>query len=207
MRNSEHSEQPKKKGPDFERLKKDVLAWLARGLPEYLTYHSVEHTKNVLEAAIRIAEAEDVTDRDLLELKTAAVFHDTGFVLGTGDHEKSSCKLAREWMPKYGYSSSAISRVCEMILATNIPQKPKNHLSKVLCDADLDYLGREDFWAISNRLFQEFKYLGVVSDEEDWNQLQLRFFKSHSYFTDTARDWRNEKKAEHLAEVKALVEQ
>ncbi len=207
MRKSKRSEKPKKKKPDFEGLKKDVLVWLARGLPEYLTYHSVEHTENVLAAAIRIAEAEDVTEADLLELKTAAVFHDTGFVLGTEDHEESSCKLAREWMPKYGYSSAAISRICEMILATNIPQNPKSHLGEVLCDADLDYLGRDDFWPISSRLFQEFKYLGVVKDEEDWNQLQVRFFKSHSYFTDTARAWRNEKKAEHLAEVEALVEQ
>lgn len=206
MGNSQRNERPFEKQPEFARLKKDVLEWLAGGLPEYLTYHSVDHTEDVLAAAIRIADAEGVKGADLLELKTAAVFHDTGFVLGTTDHEEASCELAREWMPKYGYHPPAISRVCEMILATNIPQNPRSHLGEVLCDADLDYLGRDDFWPISDRLFREFKYLGVVSDEEAWNRLQVKFFESHSYFTDTARAWRNEKKAEHLAEIQALVE-
>ena len=39
----------------------------------------------------------------------------------------------------------------QLILATKVPQKPKNKLEKIICDADLDYLGREDFDNISDK--------------------------------------------------------
>ena len=190
----------------FETLKKEVLAWMKKGLPKYLRYHSVEHTEDVLDAAVRIAVAEGIEGRDLLDLKVAAVFHDSGFVISSNDHEEASCRLVKKWLPQRGYDAASMERVCAMILATNIPQRPQSHLGEVLCDADLDYLGREDFWPISNRLYEEFLYLGVVQDVDSWNRLQVRFFESHSYFTETARAWRAEKKAAHLEEIRALVE-
>ena len=37
----------------------------------------------------------------------------------------------------------------ELREATKIPQTPLTKLEEIICDADLDYLGREDFFEIS----------------------------------------------------------
>jgi hypothetical protein len=77
-------------------LKRDVLDWMEAGLPKVLTYHCVDYTKDVLKAAIRIGEAEGLSDSELSELKAAAVLHDSGFVISFKDHEESSCKVAKK---------------------------------------------------------------------------------------------------------------
>jgi len=187
--------------PDIESLKKDVLEWLRKNLPESLTYHRAEHTEDVLESAMRLARAEGVEGSDILILQAAAILHDSGFGVSSSDHESQSCELAKAWLPEYGFDRNQIKRVCLLIESTKIPQKPNCHLSEILCDADLDYLGRKDFSPIADRLYREFLHLGVVDNEIEWNQLQLRFFDSHSYFTETARKWRNERKNQHYKEI------
>ena len=117
----------------FDRLEKE--------LPSHITYHNAEHTKNVLKATKHIAELEKIDGDELILLETAALCHDIGFVRSHKEHEHLSCELAREILPEYGYSTSNIEAICTMIMATKLPQKPKNHLSEILCDADLYYLG------------------------------------------------------------------
>jgi hypothetical protein len=87
-------------------------------------------------------------------------------------------------------------------MATRIPQAPRNKLARVLCDADLDYLGRGDFERIGNTLFAEMKTYGVLKNEREWNELQVRFLERHSYFTGTNKEQREPVKQEHLAAVR-----
>jgi hypothetical protein len=87
-------------------------------------------------------------------------------------------------------------------MATRIPQSPKTHLEEIICDADLDYLGRDDFEVISNYLRNEFFHLGIVNTEEEWMQVQIKFFESHQYFTKTTREKRSRKKMKHLEQLK-----
>jgi hypothetical protein len=92
-----------------------------------------------------------------------------------------------------------------LIRATKIPQNPSNLLEKIICDADLDYLGREDFWEIGNKLFEELKTLGLISNKYEWNQNQLVFLENHSYFTNASQKLRNERKHQNLLEIKARL--
>ena len=92
--------------------------------------------------------------------------------------------------------------MCSLIMATKIPQSPKTHLEQVICDADLDYLGRNDFEFISNNLRKEFFDVGVVKTEEQWMQLQISFIGAHQYFTKTSQKSRNKKKLKHLRQLK-----
>jgi len=89
-----------------------------------------------------------------------------------------------------------------MIMATKIPQTPLNHLEQIMADADLDYLGRDDFQVISDRLFQELE----IPDKNKWNKIQIAFFEKHSYFTESAKRLRNDKKQENLAKIKAQTQ-
>ena len=189
----------------FAEAKKFILQKLKKELPKHLSYHSVEHVKDVVNAASSIGKSEGVKGEDMKLLLTAALFHDSGFLSGPKEHEKVSCEIVRKHLPDYDYSHEQIEKICGMIMATRIPQTPHNHLEQILADADLDYLGRDDFWKIGNKLFEELSVYGIIHDENEWNKLQLRFLESHHYFTNTALNTRKAKKDQYLAEVKSKI--
>lgn len=189
----------------FKQAGQFIINKLRKELPKHLSYHSVEHVKDVYEAAEKIGRAEGISDDDLKLLLTAAWYHDSGFLKGAKDHEEESCRIAREILPAYGYAPEDIDRICGMIMATRIPQMPHTHLERILADADLDYLGRDDFFTIGDKLFNELSVFGFLSTEDEWNRLQVRFLENHHYFTQTALAWRKAKKEAHLAQVKAKI--
>ncbi len=189
----------------FENVKEFILAKLKNELPENLTYHSLGHIKDVYKAAQQLAELEQISGEDLTLLLTAVLFHDSGFLVQQKEHEQLGCDIARQYLPEYDYSSQQIERICGMIMATRIPQTPHNKLEEIICDADLDYLGRDDFFKIGNYLYDELCMYGLIQTENDWNQLQVRFLENHSYFTASAQKLRKAKKEAHLALVKSKI--
>src|SRR6186713_2897321 len=66
------------------------------------------------------------------------------------------------------YAEEEADRICNMILATRIPQLPKTHLEEIMCDADLDYLGRNDYTQIADGLYEEMRMAGQIKTEKDW---------------------------------------
>jgi len=174
-------------------------------LPKHLSYHSVAHVIDVYHAAENIGTREHVSGYEMQLLLTAVLFHDTGFIHGVNGHEEESCRIANQYLPGYGYTIDEIKKINGMILATKVPQLPKNHLEEIICDADLDYLGRDDFFPISNNLYSEFKENRIVSSENEWNKLQVTFFENHHYFTNTSLKLRQEKKEQHLISIKEKI--
>lgn len=184
-----------------------ILERLKERLPVLRSYHSLEHTLDIYASAISIAEQEGVEGEGLVLLKIAALYHDAGFTVQDTDHEAAGCVLAKEVLPGFGFNERQIELVCEMIMATRIPQSPRNKLARILCDADLDYLGRSDFNQIGSTLFDEMRAYGVLSTEREWNELQLRFLERHAYFTVTNKRLRDPLKQEHLEKVRAWLRQ
>lgn len=171
-----------------------------------LTYHSILHTKDVAAEAKQIFLAEQTgTDEDLNLLSIAALYHDSGFLHTYDHHEEASCSIARKELPFFGLTQEEIGEICTMIMATKIPQKPTTILSEVLCDADLDYLGRDDFTPISQKLFQEMKNYKRIDSEDAWNRVQINFLKSHHYFTKTSVKLRKANKLTHLQEIESVL--
>lgn len=191
----------------FDSLKTLVFEQLEKRLAPTLYYHGVHHTRYVYNAAMRIAEHEKITGDDHTLLMTAVLLHDFGFTETYQDHEDKGCEIAHRILPELNYSEAQIDQICAMILRTKIPQIAFNRLEEVICDADLDYLGTDDFLPIGNQLFQEFVHYGVVKDEQAWNRLQLKFLQAHQYFTDFARKYREEKKQANLKLITDIVKQ
>ncbi len=189
----------------FEKVKKFILNKLKRELPKNLTYHSLGHIKDVYAAAENIAALEDIDGEDLTLLLTAVLFHDSGFLIQQKDHEQIGCDIAREHLPNYNFSDEQIEKICGMIMATKIPQNPQNKLEEIICDADLDYLGRDDFFKIGNYLFDELCMYGIISTENEWNKLQIRFLEGHQYFTPSAIKLRKSAKEAHLNLVRSKI--
>lgn len=186
----------------FNELYEKILRDLKKTLPEYLTYHDFNHTRLVLEKAILIGENEQISDHELLLLKIAALYHDTGYKVSNENHEAESCKIAESELPEFGFDSREISQICEMIMATKIPQKPNSHLAKILADADLEYLGTEEFDTISDKLFTEIKYARPEISLKDWFSLQIDFISKHKFHTAFCRKYREPKKLENLQKIK-----
>lgn len=175
------------------------------GLSPALTYHGKHHTLDVLAVSEQLCPSEKVSEQDTILVLTAALLHDIGFLRHYEDHETHSCTIAEEWLPQFGYTEGAIKKVCGLIRATKIPQSPQNHLEEILCDADLDYLGRDDFYQIGQTLFQEMKTLKMVETEADWNAMQIRFLAHHHYFTATNQRERTATQNKHLEELRRLA--
>jgi uncharacterized membrane-anchored protein YitT (DUF2179 family)/predicted metal-dependent HD superfamily phosphohydrolase len=183
---------------NFESLHDFVMSKFEKELPSYLTYHCTQHTKDVVATAQHLAAKEKLDEDETHLLLTAALFHDTGFLKGYDNHEELSCVIARQILPDYGYSPQQIDRICELIMATKIPQRPTNALQEIICDADLYYLGSDEYFAGSERLFSEWKATGKIKESADWGKLQIDFLKKHRYFTLTAIKEREQKKKENL---------
>lgn len=183
----------------LDRAKQYILERLHSDLPDHLYYHGVHHVLDVLKAALTLAEGEQIQEADaLVLLQTAALYHDSGFIYTYKEHESKSCEIVRTVLPAFEYNDAQIDQLCGMIMATKIPQSPQNHLEKILCDADLDYLGRADFVPIAQSLFEELYGLGMINDKNSWNELQVSFLREHRYWTYTAWQNRDQTKQQHL---------
>jgi len=174
-------------------------------LPRNLYYHNIKHTVDVVTQVELIGLGEGVTDEELLLLKTAALFHDFGHIVSYGNHENHSSVLARELLPNYYYTLQQIEIICSLILATRLPPKPKNLLEQIMCDADLDYLGRSDMIPVSNTLFLELKERSMIKSLNEWNSMQMRFITGHQYFTKTARNLREVNKQMQIERIRELL--
>lgn len=189
----------------FEDLKEKVYTKLKGGLPDSLYYHNLQHTRDVVSQVEIIGKAENISEHDMLLLKTAALYHDNGFLIGYDDHEEHGIKMAKDNLPKYGYNNQEIRKISDLIYATKFPPAPKNTLENIICDADLDYLGRTDFIPISQNLYRELFERGKIKTIESWNRMQIAFIENHQYFTETARKLRNVNKNKQLEELRKMV--
>jgi len=190
----------------FSDLQEFILDKLEKGLPKYLYYHNVKHTVDVVTESELIGWAEGLDDHQLLLLKTAALFHDTGHIISYANHEERSEDIARETLPGYRYTPEEIDEICRIIMATQLPPQPVDLLEAIICDSDLDYLGRTDFVPVSNALYAELKHQNKSLTLNDWNKQQLKFIGTHQYFTKTGRKLREVKKQEQIERIKRLIE-
>lgn len=187
---------------DFESAKQYILEELGTRLPENLTYHGLWHTKSVYQATLDFAEYYSLSEQDRLILETAALYHDCGFLNVYRNHEEEGCEIVKRVLPGYGYNQEEIVEICALIMATKIPQSPDRFLSELICDADLDYIGGDDYNKIAHLLYEEFKEYHIVTTEIQWYEMQAGFLESHTYFSDFSRQKRNPKKMQNLANVK-----
>jgi adenylate cyclase len=189
----------------FTDIQEIILDRLEKELPDNLFYHNVKHTVDVVTEVELIGWGEGCSDEEILLLKTAGLFHDAGHTIAYDNHEFYGTQIAREMLPKYNYTPEQIEIICSVIMATKLPPVPANLLESIICDSDLDYLGRSDFIPVSNTLYEELKSQGKMKSLNDWNKLQVRFISGHQYFTQTARSLREVNKQLQIERIQSLI--
>ncbi len=193
---------------NVDRAEAFIVAELRERLSPTLYYHGLHHTLDVTEQALALAAAEGIQDADSLAiLRTAALFHDAGFLTTYQGHELAGCELARQRLPAFGYSAAEVEQICACIMATRIPQTALTHLAEILCDADLDYLGRTDFYQISASLLAELEARDILRGQRAWDEVQVKFIGAHRYLTATNRARREPGKQARLAEIRAGLQE
>jgi len=190
----------------YYKAEHHVIKMLKKGLSKDLLYHSLDHTLDVLKAVEHYALMEGVTDEALFLLKTAAIFHDAGFIEKYENNEAIGARLAEENLPKFGFKQDHIETIKSLIYATQIPHKPINKLQEIICDADLDYLGTDQFDKIADKLRVELRNMKKIDSDRKWDEIQLKFLKEHRFFTKTAIKTRVKKKQENIKKVMERLE-
>ncbi len=194
------------KQPDFATARSYALERLERELAPDLSYHSLTHTRDdVLPASECLAHGAGIAGENMLLLRTAACYHDIGFVIQRNEHEQVSICIASAVLPQFGYSPAQLAIINGMIRATRLPQTPQTFLEQIMADADLDSLGRTDFFQRSLDLRNELVAGGSIFSLSAWYQRQLQFLGQHRYFTPMARQLRDMGKQFNIIALRRLL--
>jgi uncharacterized protein len=190
----------------FEAIKEHVLSRLERGLSPKLYYHGIHHTRDdVLPAAIRLARLAKIGEKDFLLIETAALYHDIGYLETYREHEAAGARIASEELPQLGYTPEQVQKIADMIMATRMPQTPRTDLEMLICDADLDSLGRDDFFVTSHSLRLELIEMGIYTSVREWYTRQLNFLQGHRYHSAVGRELREEGKQKIIRELRDVL--
>lgn len=190
---------------EFQKAIDHILTRLETELPENLHYHGHHHTEAIMHSARMIGEAENISEDEMNLLLVATAYHDCGFLIEYRDHEKHGCEIADDCLPGFGFNTDQIDQIKRMIMATKVPQDPKDKLSRILCDADLEYLGTDQFGHVGDTLFEELVSIKAIQTREQWDRIQLKFLTAHEYHTDFGIQNRQPVKEKHIADLERLL--
>jgi len=162
-------------------------------------YHSYNHAIEVMKRAIYLWKKEWLDESEIEMLGLAWLFHDTWFIIQYDNNESIWAKIAQNYLKSNLYSNKKIEIIEKIILATSPNNTPKNILEKIIKDADLDNLGREDFFEKSHSLKKEIEIVKKIKiNDPDWIHWSVQLLKEHEYETETQKAERWNKKQENL---------
>jgi len=196
--------------PHTPRLKivdRYIKVFFRDEMPDGFKYHDADHTlhptKGVVASANRIAISENISEHDRELLITAAYFHDAGYIRKYKKNEPIAARMAGRILKLIGYKPNEIVKVQKMILSTDLENEPESHVEKILCDADLDHFGREDFLKLDGRLREEWREKGMdVNDDVKWYKDTLELLKKHQFYTESQKKLREKGKQRN---IKSLI--
>jgi uncharacterized protein len=192
---------------NFLGAKNYIVNRMQKELSPALYFHSLDHSLDVLRSACHLNCMEELNETDSILIETAAIYHDAGMIITYLDHEAASAKIAREVLPQFDYSPQEIIIVESLIMVTTMPQAANTKLEKVICDADLDALGREDFFITSFQLQLEWKLYGIMNPTlAEWIRYEIDFMEKHQYFTSSAIHLREKQKQKNIKAFKDLLQ-
>lgn len=161
-----------------------VSSLLKNKLSPDLLFHNVRHTYEVVAAVQEISRQSGFPEAQTNLLIIAAWFHDCGYTVVYRGHEDESKKIAQAFLHDHFCDAASITTVLDCIEATKFPQRPRNGMEQVICDADLYHFTKAGYPAYEKALREEFKtYLALSYTDEVWEQQNYFLLEQHQYFT------------------------
>jgi uncharacterized protein len=185
--------------PKFQLASQYAIDLLQRELMPAFTYHSMNHTLDVVSHCDRLAELEGIDAESRRLLLVAAYFHDVGltaitstdldaFEAGRSVHEEKAAQIAREILPTYGFEAEELEIIARLIMATKWGHLPQDMLEQIISDADMSSIGQEKdyFMKTSEGLRRELSAFGIENNEIEWYENQKDFVGTYVYHTASA---------------------
>jgi len=193
--------------PFLQKVEDYVRSILETKTPPQNIYHDFTHTKDVAESSIEIGIGEKLTEEDLEIVQISAWFHDIGYIQKTKGHEKISIMYARDFLRDNHYPLEKTKKIIGCILATKVPQNPKNKLEKIVCDSDLNHIGRETFFERNDKYRVEYEnYLGRKLTDYEWITKTIDFVSNHIFFTDYTQKKFSKQKEKNLRILRSQLQ-
>ena len=190
----------------LDRTRSYVEALLREKLPEHFVYHNLQHTLDVVDATVEIAEQTHLRKEQMEIAVMAAYLHDVGYVSTADGHEEKSIELTRDFLKEQQCDDNYIEQIVACIKATKMPQNPQNIVEEVLCDADLYHLSSAKYFEKAELLREEFSTVEKdVITESEWLDMSSLFIGNHRYFTDYGKSVLEPKKDQNLKKIKKRV--
>ena len=163
-------------------------------------YQSYEHAIDVMQRAIYLSEQENLPVDEIEMMALAGLFHDTGFIVMYDKNEPIWAKIASNYLKSINYDKNKIKLIEQIILATDPDYtNPKNIYEKIIKDADMDNLWRDDFQKKSNDIKKELETVKKIKIKDpEWHHSLVDLLISHKFNTDVQRKERDKKKQENL---------
>lgn len=183
-----------------------IARLFASRLPGNLVFHNFHHTVNVVRGVKDIGRhlQLDAAQKEILLL--AAWFHDSGHVVKYMGHEEESQQLAKVWLLKENFPKDKTAQVLACIAATCMPQRPKDLLQQVICDADLYHLSMGEYCHLQFQLREEWKrVLQKEYSDITWMEENLSFINEHQYFTEYGQSVLEKRKQKNLKLCEQLL--
>ncbi len=173
-----------------------------------LVFHTLEHTKNVVDRTKEIAGHYYLSENDMLAVYVAAWFHDTGYLFTTPDqHEEKSVELMKEFMAKQGADEKLIDTIADCIMATRAPRQHDTLLKEIICDADTYHLGTKDFKDINQKVWEEYNQTGTTVSEAEWSEKTIELLSEHKFHTKYCKDLLEKRKQKNMKKISKKAEE
>lgn len=170
--------------------------------PEPYAYHNVHHVEEMKDVALSLAEAYNLSEKQVADVELACWFHDVGYGNGAEGHEDRGAAEWEKFAATQQLSADRTKAVRDLILATKMTYKPSTLTEKIIKDADCAHVGSKEYFDISARLKQELENLSnkPITDK-DWLTQNLKFLHAHTFYTPVAGSKFNPRKRKNLLKV------
>ncbi|WP_400261467.1 Pycsar system effector family protein [Sphingobacterium sp. SG20118] len=196
---------------DYAQLINETAQYVHKYMDDHdlskLSFHNRAHIEEVVEAVKKMADYYNLDERDTAIVTLSAYFHDLGYCInGKDNHEERGAEIAEKFLHLKQVDTSIILAIRGCILATKLPQSPKDLLEEIVCDADLYHFGSDRFEARNKLMRQEAKACGYTATKEEWRKNTIKLMEAHHYHTDYGRNLLDQKKQQNIQALKQKEE-
>lgn len=184
-------------------VEESVFSLIEEKQAQDLVFHNLRFIKNVCTQTELISRAEGLGDEDNLLLRTAAIFLNVGYVLDYEKREEAVLQFIDEELPRFRYSESQI-KIIKALVTSDYDPESEDLKTRILHDANMDYLGRVDFIQRSTDLMEEMNRYNKQVTAEQWFAAQAKLLREHAFMTKTACMLRSVPAEEQIQRIQKL---
>jgi adenylate cyclase len=168
-------------------LEEEFLKRMEEELPQILHFHNVKYCIGLLTQCDLLSNSERLTEENLLLVRTSALLDCMSYSKGYTDRKKYTYQLCREVLPKFHYSEQQTEKIYRLINMPFLPPAAKSLPEKVLSDARLAFLGRNNFIESVNSLYMEMKFYGQITTRSEFIESLAGLLETFEFYTLTAQ--------------------